>query len=321
MAVWLAVQVTRFLHLEPPLVENILSFLIVSVLGFGPALEIYRRRNFDRMFLRSGSWLRQKPAGPKARWGFRIIALLLYVYLDVFLFAMLLAMAVLLVAVPLVLVYWILRLPPHPPPPEMSAPLLIVALAVIVIWSFNPHPFGSPRRSFSEIAVDLRLAWPEIWQFFAKVLVGIESLRAFFAGYLGPLPVEMIAAALTGAFVGFSIYRPERDRALGLLILLGKARTLMRLGRHAEARFAIHMVGNAANWGAPEALLDMAEVLDDLEYRCERRLLYLVQPLSVLYGNARAGELLLDESWHGAWLDGVRKTISLTWLVAAREGL
>jgi len=280
--------------------RNIASYLVVLLLGYLPAIEMYRRRS-PREFSRVST---------KEAWIQRAIAAVLFLYLDLLIFSFLVLLAGLIAAV-VILPLRYLRggLLTNSLPLYIELPIKVLAFVVTVAWGFTPRPLSAPRRSLPEIAVDLRLESREIVAFAVRVMVGLETLRPLVTDLLGSAVFEISTGFATGVPLGLTLYRPQRDRTLGRIIALGRARALLKLGRVYEARHHIHAI--TALSGFPRSVGEMADVLDDLASQNRARVRAVTQPLSELYRDAR-DRVAVDMPWHDAWLAGVRNTIALT---------
>lgn len=306
-------------------------FLIMSIFGYGPALWLYERRQADARFRYFGfQYMRlyRLPAerydSLRRRYGrVRLAFSLALIFIGTTTTLIMIVFFSAFFILPVAAIFClILRKSPENLP--FSLLLTINVLGSIFGVAFGFSLIGAPlfplKGFLSGMIVDVKLSIRDILDFLAGVGMGLLIVGAGPLGLLyNHLYEGMIASAFTGALLGLSLYDPETDFILALIIQLGQIRCFLRLKRKDEARYWINDILRRPDLSFPRAIRDLASILSAIEGRGKEQKWDFVPLLEELSTEAREG-MSLDKPYQEIWLSSVLKTYSLTKLgVAGRQ--
>jgi hypothetical protein len=241
IAAGLAYLITRYI----PSFQTVITVSIL-ILGYAPIFMLYKK-----------AMIKQGTNKPSA-----IVNILYYIFMPIFVvihsafqIAVIVAISLVtwfLLLLPVSIVLFFIQGPPFPLP--WSLPLLLnqIFLTIcIVFWllyvlaELNPEMLiREPLTDqLEQIPAGLRLRVKDILQFFAglflaSLIVGAGPLELLYTH----LWEAVLMSAVTGLMLAYSINTLPKDHILAYLIQLGRARTLIRLGRLAEARWRLERV-------------------------------------------------------------------------------
>jgi hypothetical protein len=220
--------------------------LNILILGYAPIFMLYKK-----VIIKQGT---SEPPP--------IVNILYYVYMPIlvvihsaFQIAVIVAISLVtwfVLLLPVSIVLFFIKGPPFPMP--WTLPLLlnqIILTTCIVFWllyvlaELNPEMLlREPLADqLEQIPAGLRLRLKDILQFFAGLflaglLVGAGPLELLYTN----LWEAVFMSAITGLMLAYSINTLPKDPILDHFIQLGRARTLIRLGRLAEARWRLERI-------------------------------------------------------------------------------
>lgn len=307
--------------------HTLITLLILSIVGYGPAILLYEHRQAQgARFRHFGLRYIEHYGLPHERYDFlrrlhvlsRLVISLVYTFIGGFLvllwtviFSALFIIPVsflLLAALSVAQQKFVIELPFY-----LKLPINLFGslLGAAVCFSKIRAPVFPIKNFLSSLIVDVKLGMKDVLDNLAGIGMSLVLVGAGPLGLLyDHLYQGVLASGFTGALLGLSLYRPEKDFILGFIIKLGRIRCFLRLNRNNEARYWINDIAGYSELGCPKAVRELAEILSRIEDRRSGRARDSAPSLAEMTMEARS-YTSMDEPYRDIWLSSVLRTYSL----------
>jgi hypothetical protein len=232
IAFWVTNSIDRY--------QPVVTVVIMAVLGYGLPLGIFQSRIIQ---IQGGILRQQIPKLQKQQFsmGARlkqiVIGILWYFWGDYLkLFNILFWFTIFILPV-MVFFYFVYGIPLEKLPDVIAKPLFWIFLIPAFAHTFSGRdiiPLFPIRRFLAETIAGLWLNRSDILEFISSIWISVVIVAGAWGLALDDFTRGLLDNAIAGVLLGLSISRLERDRLLENIIILGRIRCLLRLGRTTE---------------------------------------------------------------------------------------